>query len=82
MWSTPTAIIIGSLIISFHYVWMNKYEFIPYGNGASFSVINTWTGKICTHPLTFQSHDTLFDEGAIFLTCNTFTFDSGKVELP
>ena len=69
LFSTPSAIIIASLIVSFHYVWINKYEFISYDNGQSFTVINKWTGKLCTHPVTLESHDKLFDEGAIFLTC-------------
>ncbi len=82
LWSTPSAIVLGSLIIAFHHVWINKYEFIPYGNGESFTVVNKWTGKICTHPVTLESHDTLFDEGAVFLTCDEFPLESGKVELP
>ncbi len=82
LFSTPSAIIIASLIVSFHYVWINKYEFISYDNGQSFTVINKWTGKLCTHPVTLESHDKLFDEGAIFLTCDEFPLNSGKVQLP
>ena len=78
----PLAILLASLIISFHYVWMNKYAIIPYADGESFTVLNTWTGKIYTHPVTLESHDELFDNGAIFLTCDKFPINSGRVELP
>jgi len=46
--TTPLAIIIASIIFSFHYVWINKYEFVPNKHGkTSFTVINKWTGKAC-----------------------------------
>jgi hypothetical protein len=51
--TTPVAIIIASIILSFHYVWINKYEFIPNKLGkTSFTVINKWTGEAC---VTFMS---------------------------
>ena len=46
--TTPVAIIIASVIFSFHYVWINKYEFVSNKHGkTSFTVINKWTGKAC-----------------------------------
>lgn len=47
--TNPVAIIIGSLIFSFHYVWINKYEFIAEvtGTESSFVVINKWTNRGC-----------------------------------
>jgi hypothetical protein len=53
--TTPVAIIIGSLIFSFHYVWINKYEFIAlqipnldvtYDTNYVL-VINKWTNRQC-----------------------------------
>src|SRR5210317_1422206 len=41
-------LIAASIIFSFHYVWINKYEFVPNKHGkTSFTVINKWTGKAC-----------------------------------
>jgi hypothetical protein len=53
--TAPIAIIIGSFIISFHYVWINKYEFITlqipnldvtYDTNYVL-VINKWTNRQC-----------------------------------
>jgi len=53
--TTPVAIIIGSLVFSFHYVWINKYEFITlqipnldvtYDTNYVL-VINKWTNRQC-----------------------------------
>jgi hypothetical protein len=53
--TTPVAIIIASIIFSFHYVWINKYEFIPNGlTKTSFTIVNKWTGESC---MTFVDMD-------------------------
>ena len=47
--TTPIAIIIASFIISFHYIWINKYEIL--NNSPSegiITIINKWSGEVCS----------------------------------
>jgi len=53
--TTPVAIILGSFILAFHYVWINKYEFIALqipNEDVTYEtnyvlVINKWTNRQC-----------------------------------
>lgn len=47
--TTPIAVIVGSLIFSFHYVWINKYEvFNDSPSEGVITIVNKWTGKYCS----------------------------------
>ena len=35
------------LIISFHYIWINRIEIKPVGDGMSI-IVNKWTGNYCS----------------------------------
>ncbi len=42
------ALIFSSIILSFHYVWINRFEFITYEKSDSvFFIVNKWNGKTC-----------------------------------
>ena len=42
------SIIISTLILSFNYVWINRFEFITYEKSESvFFIVNKWTGETC-----------------------------------
>ena len=54
LWSVPSAIIIASLILSFHYVWINKHDFKIVKHmtrdGVEIDLVmitNKWNGKYC-----------------------------------
>ena len=58
--TTPVAIIIASIIFSFHYVWINKYEFIPNGlSKTSFTIVNKWTGESCMSYVDLEAMDSI-----------------------
>ena len=58
--TTPVAIIIASIIFSFHYVWINKYEFIPNGlSKTSFTIVNKWTGESCMSYVDLEARETI-----------------------
>ena len=87
--TTPVAIIIGSLIFSFHYVWINKYEFVPNKHGkTSFTVINKWTGKACMAFVDMDDRDAieyrvpaLCDSESMLLFGDSIPFNH-DIELP
>ena len=87
--TTPVAIIIGSLIFSFHYVWINKHDFqVIKGNadGKEFDVItitNKWTGYYCSYipnPMQYSFID--LDEANIFRCYDNHTNDDFGIKLP
>ncbi len=42
------SIILSAVILSFNYVWINRFEFITYDESDSvFFVVNKWTGNTC-----------------------------------
>ena len=42
------SIVISAFILSFNYVWINRFEFITYDKSDSvFYIINKWTGETC-----------------------------------
>ena len=45
MWKLSVAILLGLLVLSFNYVWVNRHQFIPQGGGVV--IINKWTGRTC-----------------------------------
>ncbi|MBE59615.1 MAG: hypothetical protein CMD66_09570 [Gammaproteobacteria bacterium] len=45
MWKVSVAILLGLLVLSFNYVWVNRHQFIPQGGGVV--IINKWTGRTC-----------------------------------
>ncbi len=42
------SLIISAFILSFHYVWINRFEIVTYDKSDSvFYIINKWTGDTC-----------------------------------
>jgi hypothetical protein len=89
--TTPVSIIIGSLIFSFHYVWINKHDFqvIKHNyEGLEFDVItvtNKWTGYYCSFiPNSLQySHRINLDKDSDISSCyENHTSDDYGIKLP
>ena len=78
LFSIPSAIIIAAIIISFHYVWINRYEFIPIGE-KGFHVINKWTGKTCIYSISDKLTDYRLDDYTPDL-CNWDVYEDGDIE--
>ena len=56
------SIILGSLLFSFHYVWINRIEIIKL-NDRSAIIYNKWTGNHCVFsPLKRMRNDTRFTD--------------------
>ena len=45
MWQVSIAILLGFLVLSFNYVWVNRHQFTPQGGGIV--IVNKWTGRTC-----------------------------------
>ena len=71
-------LVIASLIISFHYVWINRIETIRF-NDYSFMILNKWTGNHCIfHPSDSARNDKRVKKEMT----NCEVDDYGKIILP
>ena len=54
MWKVSIAILLGFLVLSFNYVWVNRHQFTPQGGGIV--IVNKWTGRTCVLGATADVH--------------------------
>ena len=54
MWKVSMAILLGFLVLSFNYVWVNRHQFTPQGGGIV--IVNKWTGRTCVLGATADVH--------------------------
>lgn len=72
------SIVLGSLLISFHYVWINRIEIVNLNDRYSI-IYNKWTGKHCVFShLKRMRNDTRFTEE--INSCNVDK--NGKIQFP
>ena len=71
-------IVIASLIMSFHYVWINRIETTRF-NDFSFMILNKWTGNHCVfYPSNAVRNDKIVKKEMT----NCEVDDYGKITLP
>ncbi len=62
------AILIGLVVFSTSYVWINRFEFITYDKSDSmFFIVNKWTGETCA--VIFNADHTPVSENKMFEFC-------------
>ena len=72
------SIILGSLLFSFHYVWINRIEIIKL-NDRSTIIYNKWTGNHCVFShLKRMRNDTRFTDEIIICKVDK----NGKIQYP
>ena len=90
LWSVPSAIIIASLILSFHYIWINKHDFkiIKHmqENGVEIDLLmitNKWNGKHCLYNPNYYYGRIRLEKNLFIKECDDGTdMDSYNFKLP
>jgi len=83
MWKIAVSIFLGFTILSFNYVWMNRFEVIEHPNYVPI-IINKWTGEGC-YLMPSRPRPSLEVSTVLFDQCKTKPSsigDWGGIKLP
>ena len=73
-----TSILVAALIISFHFVWINRID-IKRANDMSFVLFNKWNGNHCVF---YQSNNSRNNKKVLTEFYNCEVNEDGKITLP
>ena len=73
-----TSILVAALIISFHFVWINRID-IKRANDMSFVLFNKWNGNHCVF---YQANNSRKNKKVLTEFNNCEVNEDGKITLP
>ena len=73
-----TSILVAALIISFHFVWINRID-IKRANDMSFVLFNKWNGNHCVF---YQANNSRNNKKVLTEFYNCEVNEDGKIILP